>query len=551
MTQGTFRRRSGRVIGLGRLVLATSFLFAIWVDPSQPTRYPDVAYGLLALYVTWAAALLGLTWWNWWLDFRSATTAHVVDIIVFGCVVYLTEGYTSPFYTFFAFILLSSAIRWSWRETAATATLVLLVFAGAGGAALALDAEALDLQRVLIRTAHLTVLSLLLIWFLMTRSSTFPGRNRQVLQMREQGSPAETCVRLAMERTGAGRVVLIWCLKEEPWVHVTELDSDAVRSVRFGPGVYGPLFSDQAADRPFLFDRSRERGLCRDPGSARLCAFRQTIDPAAAEEYGLDQGLVIRVRSDAYEGELFALDMEGLSADDLGPAETLGEELSKIFERITVAEIIAEAEVSRARASLARDIHDSVVQVLAGASFRLEALKSWIRAGKAPDPEIDAIKRDLAEEQANVRGYVSALRSGRDSLRITDLGGRIGELAERLEQRWNILCEPAVAPGVAAPIWMEHEIHQIIREAAANAARHGQATRLEIGLRLDGAMIELSIADNGSGFGIERGDHRELPQPAAPWSVNERVKSLGGTLALRSSSKGSQLEIRLPQGKDS
>jgi hypothetical protein len=155
MTQGTFRRRSGRVIGLGRLVLATSFLFAIWVDPSQPTRYPDVAYGLLALYVTWAAALLGLTWWNWWLDFRSATTAHVVDIIVFGCVVYLTEGYTSPFYTFFAFILLSSAIRWSWRETAATATLVLLVFAGAGGAALALDAEALDLQRVLIRTAHL------------------------------------------------------------------------------------------------------------------------------------------------------------------------------------------------------------------------------------------------------------------------------------------------------------------------------------------------------------------------------------------------------------
>lgn len=551
MTQGLFRRRSGRVIGLGRLVLAGTFLFAIWVDPSQPTLHPDLAYGLLAFYVSWTVILLVLTWRNWWLDFRTATFAHMIDIAIFGFIVYLTEGYTSPFYTFFVFVLLSSAIRWSWRETAATAAVVLLVFAAAGGAAVAMDAEAFDLQRILIRAAHLTVLSLLLTWFVVNQGSATSGLGGRMLRMRVQGSPAEAAVHQAAERTGAERVVLVWWQTEEPWVHVVELISGAVRSIRVGPDVYGPLLADPAEDRPFLFDRLRERGLRREPNSARFRAFRQTIDPVLAEEFSLDGGLVIRIRSEAYEGELFALDIEGMSSDDLGPAETLGQELSMTFERVSVAEIIAEAEVSRAMASLARDLHDSVVQVLAGASFRLEALKSWIRAGKAPEPEIDVIKQDLAEEQSNVRGYVNALRGGRGALRVTDLSGRLAGLGQRLEQRWNIVCELAVSPaGVTGPIWMEHEIHQIVREAAANAARHGGATSLEIALRLDGDEIELSITDNGRGFQVERGDDGAPAKPASPWSVHERVKVLGGTLALRSSDKGSQLNIRLPRGKD-
>ena len=42
--------------------------------------------------------------------------------------VLLTEGYTSPFFIFFMFLLLSAAIRWGWRETALTAVLVTVLY---------------------------------------------------------------------------------------------------------------------------------------------------------------------------------------------------------------------------------------------------------------------------------------------------------------------------------------------------------------------------------------------------------------------------------------
>ena len=113
MIQPTFRHRSGRVIALGRLVLAAVFLLAVYLDPSQPSQNPGAAYALMGAYVIWSAGLLVLTWTNWWLDHRLSAFAHLVDIAAFGILVFFTEGYTSPFYTFFVFLLLSSAIRWS------------------------------------------------------------------------------------------------------------------------------------------------------------------------------------------------------------------------------------------------------------------------------------------------------------------------------------------------------------------------------------------------------------------------------------------------------
>src|SRR5262245_4258469 len=67
-----FRHPSGRVIALGRLMLATLFLAAILIDVSQPTHYPEFAFALLGGYVVFAAAIVAATWRNWWLDAKLA-----------------------------------------------------------------------------------------------------------------------------------------------------------------------------------------------------------------------------------------------------------------------------------------------------------------------------------------------------------------------------------------------------------------------------------------------------------------------------------------------
>ena len=109
-------------------MLATLFLIAIWVDSSQPTHAPEATFVLLISYLLFAIAVAIVTWNNWWLDAKLAGPAHAVDIVLFTLLVMLTEGFTSPYYIFFVFVLLSAAIRWGWHLTAASAILLILLY---------------------------------------------------------------------------------------------------------------------------------------------------------------------------------------------------------------------------------------------------------------------------------------------------------------------------------------------------------------------------------------------------------------------------------------
>jgi len=145
-------------------MLATLFVAAILIDASQPTHYPTIAYALLGGYVAFAALIVAATWRNWWLDAQLAGPAHAVDIALFAALVLLTEGFTSPFFTFFIFLLLSAAIRWGWNLTAATAILLALIYLIIGLLVAPPD-QPFELQRFVVRAGHLVIISLILIWF--------------------------------------------------------------------------------------------------------------------------------------------------------------------------------------------------------------------------------------------------------------------------------------------------------------------------------------------------------------------------------------------------
>jgi signal transduction histidine kinase len=536
------------VIALGRLVLATVFLVAIWLDPSQPHQEPAMAYALLAAYVLWSAFMLGVTWRSWWLDYRLAGPAHLIDIAAFGLLVFFTEGYTSPFYTFFVFLLLSAAIRWTWRETAMTAAAVLIFYFVAGASNITLTAGDVDLQRLLLRLNYLIVLSLLIIWF---------GVNQQHLPRRDrlgseppadaENPPVNAAMGVAVDWLHARRILLIWWNREEPWLNIAEWDGGEVRKQRVGPDEFGESFSDEADDRPFLFHADQGLALRPSPGGSSHERFERRFDERLLRLIGAEEGLAIRIGAKEYAGEMFALGIEGLCIDDLETAAALGPHIASMFDQASMVADSGEVAVARAKAALARDLHDSVVQVLAGASFRLEALKSWIRTEAEADSEIDRIKDEFAAEQRYIRSFIAGLRGGRDSHGIIDLCAGLPSLTDQLARRWNLVFRLTCTPdSIKGPRWMEHEVHQIIREAAANAARHGTATKLTVVLNEMDSALELRITDNGTGFPALPDDAASAEEQAPPWSVHERVDGLGGTLTLYSDGKGSKLTIVLP-----
>ena len=274
---------SGRVIALGRLMLATLFLLAILVDVSQPAQAPAATYALLAGYVAFAAAIVVATWSNWWLDAKLAGPAHAVDIILFTLLVLLTEGYTSPFFTFFMFVLLSAAIRWGWHATALTAILLTLLYLIVGLLIVTVR-RPFELQRFVVRTGHLVILSLILIWFGANQwRARFYLRDEELLARPSlDESPLETGLRAAMSgrarvrrrlrlaRAGPRRV----CRPRHP------------RRRRSPWSMCRGLRSPYAlATTPFLYDLGKNRALKKD-AERNLTRFRAARRHRAASRFG-------------------------------------------------------------------------------------------------------------------------------------------------------------------------------------------------------------------------------------------------------------------------
>lgn len=548
MAQGAFQHRSGRVISLARVLLALVFLVAIWADPSQPSRYPAGAYAVLGGYLAISAAYLAATWANWWLEHRLAVLAHIVDMALFGVMVYLTEGYTSPFFTFFVFLVLSATIRWSWKETAGTAAVVILLFLLAGLATTHWSDVDLEITRIVARGTYLVILSLLLIWFSLNQRSGLLQYIGGGETARHDASPTPGTappVRSGLEqaaaRTGARRAALVWWEEDEPWVNAAMLADGQFWEQRFPPGTFGAMVDPRLDGRIFLFDAAKGHALVETrAGADAVEDIAEPIDPALRAHIGGDDGIAIPVATETHGAWFVLCDIPGLCADDLRIGKRLGEQFAKALRQNSVLAMFEAAAANRTRMAIARDLHDTVVQLLAGTSLRLQGIRRAIAAGRDVDAELKDLQDALAAEQQGMRAMIGEIRSSTGEETMSLAEGLL--LASRQAGRqWGVKTELEDYPGDARiGRRLGHEINQLVREAIANAARHGQASEVVLVAAKADRALTLAIRDNGSGFAEAVGTD------VVPRSMEERVQALGGTLKVESAPTGSTVTIRLP-----
>ena len=528
---------SGRVIALGRLLLAVSFLGAIAVDVSQPAQSPIETFGLLIAYVVFAAAIVAATWNNWWLDARLAGPAHAVDIGLFTVLVLLTEGYTSPFFVFFVFVLLAAAIRWGWRETALTAILLTILYLVAGLVA-AKSSVSFQLYRFIIRTGHLVILSLILIWFGIHqwRARFFSSAEDLLADPTLDRSPLETGLAAAMTALQATRGAFVWVDDDGASKFVVS-DNGAISFAALDGGVaVSPTLS------PFLYDVAKGRTLSRDTERSLVAGSTDDqIGQVLEAAFGPGEGLSLPVRTGTGEGQLFLEGMPSLSTDHIDFGEQLAVDLVTHFQRHALLQAAAESAEARSRLALARDLHDSVVQFLAGAAFRLEAMKRSEATGRKLEPDLNELKKLMMQEQGELRAFITALRSG-SRISLADLAGDLRTLSDRLSRQWAIECdfsaEPAEDLRVSTDLHLD--AHQLVREAVANAVRHAGAKSVRVILGGTREAIRLDMINDGAAY-PKRGGEIKLPH-----SLRERVEQAGGALEISRGMDVTKLSISLP-----
>ena len=534
--QGLFKYQSGRVIATGRVMLAILFLLAAWLDRSEPERAATQTYALLVIYAASAIAIAAVTWRNWWLDARLAIPMHAIDMAVFTAIVFSTNGSTSPFFLFFVLPLLSAAIRWSWRETALTAASLVVLYLSAG--LMVAPRQSFELERFVIRSGHLFILSLLLIWFGIHQGLTRVFFRVEDLEggLREDENALARALGLALDASGAAAGALIVAPAGEEPCEALVIRAGEQRTVTLAQ----PLVR-RDAPAAFLYDVRRNRAVSRVPeGRFQFAASSDLLNLAEARQLGCNHGLVAEIRAGTQQGWLVLWGIPDLSADFIELGRELGRGAGAILDRQTLLEAIETGAAARTRLSLARDVHDSIVQFLAGAAFRVEAIKRSAN-GTQLGADLDELKRLLVEEQGEIRGFLLALRRDRE-LDLADALTELRALAGRLSQQWSVDCNvTAEGEQGSIPIRLQLDLQQMLREAVANAVRHGGAKRIDVGLVVADNLLQMRVADNGSGFARAKG--KAVTEPR---SLKERVERAHGSIRLVSEPGSTNILISLP-----
>ena len=519
------------------MLLASLFLVAISAGTSPPAEFPRQAFALLVAYSALAFGLVLVAWNSWWQDAHLAGPAHALDIAMFTIVVFLTKGDTSPYFIFCIFVLLSAAIRWGWRATALTAVLLTLLYVLAGSLNAAKHTP-FEFDRFVTRTGYLIILSLILIWFGVNQwRARLGGRAQDLLAEQPPGTrPLEVGLDAGMSAVRASRGVFVWARRPRTNWTVLVDEGEGITASELKPGEVAP-----PAPTSFIYDLANDRAMMRDR-NANLRAFNPAnhIDERTAAALGLSKGLAIPISSDRGHGQIFLERVRGLSTDHLELAAEVAAAVESHIQRQALMRAAEESAEARSRLAIARDLHDSVVQFLAGAAFRLEAMKRSEASGRELTPELEELKELMLHEQAELRSFITLLRSG-SQIELAELAKDLQSLANRLSRQWHVQCTFSLEENdIMVPARLHLDAQQLVREAVANAVRHAGAKNVSIRLAGEDGGLTLDFINDGTSY--SRGpDGDRMPR-----SIKERVEAAGGAMDISRGMGVTKLSVSLP-----
>jgi signal transduction histidine kinase len=205
----------------------------------------------------------------------------------------------------------------------------------------------------------------------------------------------------------------------------------------------------------------------------------------------------------------------------------------------------------RERTRLAANLHDTLLQSMAGIGFQLEACQMSLRRSSEWDggdaaEHLDVARRMVDHAVDDVRGSVWALRSA--AVQGQSLTEAIESLVVRVGagHRARIRLQTRGRP-FELPNFVTGNLMLIVQEAVFNALRHGGAdtVNVDVAFEADVAAVELTVHDDGSGFTI---GEQQGPDEGhfGLQGMRERAERLGGRLSVESApGRGTTVRCRI------
>jgi len=201
------------------------------------------------------------------------------------------------------------------------------------------------------------------------------------------------------------------------------------------------------------------------------------------------------------------------------------------------------------RDRIARELHDSLAQVLGVIHLRLRGLEPEVRdvPGNGVATEISDLADVADEAYRDVREAILGLRES-----ITGAGGLEGALGEYLRKyaRQTGIGTTLRCDGEARRALLpraEVQLLRVVQEALTNVRKHAGARHATVSLDAADGLVTLAVDDDGSGFDPSR-LAEALDHGFGLASMRERVEQIGGTLAVHTApGRGTRVVVTVPQ----
>jgi two-component system, NarL family, sensor kinase len=205
---------------------------------------------------------------------------------------------------------------------------------------------------------------------------------------------------------------------------------------------------------------------------------------------------------------------------------------------------LAASDTERRR--IASDLHDGVVQDLAGTSYALAAAADRINGSAAP--EVSETLRDGARQ---TRRSIRQLRSllvdiYPPDLHRAGLAAALSDLVAPLESR-GVQARVELPPGLRLEPDAEALMFRTAQEALRNVMAHSNASHVDVSVTLENSHAGLTIADDGRGFAPEEAEAAREDGHLGLRVLGDMARDAGGRLGIDSEpGRGTRVCLEVP-----